>query len=90
MDLLIYFFKMAALTLLDILNLAFLLRAVFSWIPMEENRFTEILYRLTEPIVLPFRKLLYKLNVLQGFPLDVSFLLAILFIGLARFGLSML
>ena len=88
MDLVIYFMKMAAITLLDILELAFLLRAIFSWIPMDENVFTELLYRLTEPLILPVRKLLYKINFLQDFPLDISFLLTSMLLLIARFGLA--
>ena len=33
-------------------------------------------YQITEPIIEPFRQLLWKIPGLQGFPLDLSFLAA--------------
>ena len=81
---------LAAIALLDVLDLAFLLRAVFSWIPMEENAFTILLHRITEPIIYPFRRLFQKLNLFQGFPLDLSFLFAVIVVSIVRTGLSSL
>ena len=90
MDTFVYMMTVTAIALLDVLDLAFLLRAIFSWIPMEENAFTTVLHRITEPIIYPFRRLLSRLNLFQGFPLDMSFLFAIIVISLVRMGLSSL
>lgn len=57
---------------LSILQLAMLIRAIFSWFPME-NRFTMFIEGITEPFIYPFRVLLKRLNWFQGFPIDMSF-----------------
>ena len=90
MGLFVEIMQMAAIARLDFLDLALLLSAIFSWIPMEENAFTEVLHRITEPIIYPFRWLLYKLNLFQGFPLDMGFLFAVLAVAALRMGLSAL
>ena len=81
---------MTALTLLDFVDLALLLSAILSWIPMEENGFTLFLARVTDPILFPFRWLFHKLNLFQGFPLDMAFLFTVISITLIRLGISML
>lgn len=90
MDLFFYVMRTMAITLLDIVDLAFLLRVIFSWIPMEENGFTAFLDRVTEPLIYPFRWILYKLNLFQDFPLDMSFLFAVVFLSFVRLGLASL
>lgn len=63
--------------LLSLLQLAMLVRAVMSWIPsLRGSALDAILYQITEPLVEPFRQLLWKIPGLQGFPLDLSFLAA--------------
>ncbi|MBE6993737.1 MAG: YggT family protein [Ruminococcaceae bacterium] len=65
------------LSVLNILQLAMLVRAVMSWIPqLRGSQLQELLYQVTEPIVMPFRKLLSRIPGLNNFPLDISFLLA--------------
>lgn len=84
MDLFVYLIQWTALALLDVLEIAFLLRAVLSWIPMEENAFSEIMYRITEPFVMPFRALFHKLNLFQTLPIDMSFLFAVIVLAILR------
>ena len=63
--------------LLSLLQLAMLVRALMSWIPsLRGSALDGILYQITEPIIEPFRQLLWKIPGLQGFPLDLSFLAA--------------
>ena len=81
---------LTAIALLDFLDVALLLSAIFSWIPMEENGFTALLSRITTPILFPFRWLFNKLNLFQGFPLDMSFLFTVITISFVRYGLSAL
>ena len=65
------------LSVLNILQLAMLVRAVMSGIPqLRGSQLQELLYQVTEPIVMPFRKLLSRIPGLNNFPLDISFLLA--------------
>ena len=85
MDALIYFFRNLLLTMLYVLDIAMLIRAVFSWIdPEQGSRFSAFLYTVTEPIIMPFRKLCYKMNWFQGTPLDVPFLMTILVMWLLQ------
>ncbi len=81
MEELLYFVRLTLRYLLWVLDLAMLLRAIFSWIdPEQSNRFSVFLYMVTEPIIMPIRKLCYKMNWFQGTPLDVPFLITIVII----------
>ena len=69
--------RQVAYNLLSLLQLAMLVRALMSWIPsLRGSALDGILYQITEPIIEPFRQLLWKIPGLQGFPLDLSFLAA--------------
>jgi len=73
-------------TLFAILELASVLlfvRAILSWFPGSlGGRFYRFIYALTEPILLPFRRLFDRLGIGRNLPIDLSFLAAILFIQL--------
>ena len=84
MGLLIFILQRTAIALIDILEIAFFLRAVLSWLPFDENAISEVLYRITEPFILPVRLLLNKLNLFQGMPIDMSFLFTVLILTLLR------
>ena len=63
--------------LLSIISTAMFLRAICSFIPpLAESRFFALLLMLTEPVVMPVRFLLYKLNIGQNLPIDISFTIA--------------
>ena len=80
-----YLVKHTLLVIIDVLDLAMLLRAILSWIMRgEENGFTAFLYALTEPVIHPIRQLFYKLNWFQETPLDMPFLFAVLLLMVAR------
>ncbi len=84
MDLFIFILKSTAVALIDVLDIAFFLRAILSWFPLDENAVTEVLYRMTEPFILPIRLLFYKLNWFQRMPLDMSFLFTVLILASLR------
>ncbi|MGM9682349.1 MAG: YggT family protein, partial [Eubacteriales bacterium] len=63
------------------LQFAMLLRAILSWFPMEDNKFTNFLYALTEPVIYPVRALFEKMNWFQNLPIDISFLVAYILIS---------
>ncbi len=80
-----YLVQHTLLVIIDVLDLALLLRAILSWIMRgEENRFTAFLYALTEPVIHPIRQLFYKLNWFQETPLDMPFLFAVLLLMVVR------
>ncbi len=71
--------------LITVLQYIMLFAAISSWIPqLRGSRLVQVLHMLTEPIVSPFRKLLQKTGFLQGFPLDISFLLAYITLSILR------
>ena len=71
--------KNIALALLSALDIAMFGRAILSWIdPMSEGPLASILYTITEPIILPFRKLFEKMNWFVGVPIDMAFFCAMI------------
>lgn len=66
-----------AILCVSIFQYLMLFRAIASWFPqMQGGRLYGFIYGFTEPVILPFRKLLQRFQGLRGFPLDLSFLLA--------------
>ncbi len=63
---------------LFVIQIAMTIRAVLSWIPMDPNNFTELLYAITEPFIYPFRVLFQRLNWFTELPIDMSFMAAYL------------
>ena len=77
--------KNIALALLSVLDFAMLGRAILSWIdPMGEGALASFLCAITEPIILPFRKLFQKLHWFEGSPLDMGFFFAMISIMLLQ------
>ena len=71
--------KNIARALLSALDIAMFGRAILSWIdPMSEGPLASILYTITEPIILPFRKLFEKMNWFVGVPIDMAFFCAMI------------
>ena len=64
------------------LQLAMFIRAIFSWFPMDENKFTDFLYAVTEPVILPVRLLFERLGWFQNLPIDISFFVTFLILSL--------
>ena len=65
--------------LCQILLVAIIVRAIFSWVaPMSRNAFTEILFRLTEPVLAPIRRVLPRAGMFDFSPLVAIVLLQIL------------
>ena len=71
--------KNIALAILSVLDFAMLGRAILSWIdPMGDGPLASFLYAVTEPIIMPFRKLFQKLNWFTGSPIDMAFFFAMI------------
>lgn len=76
LDAFIYISRQTILLLVYVMDAAFLVRAVLSFIdPMQESKFSAFMYAFTEPIILPMRKLCEKMHWFEGFPLDMPFFL---------------
>ena len=68
-------------SLLSVIQLAMMIRAILSWFPMDENRFTNFLYGITEPVIYPVRALFVRMNWFQQSPLDMSFMITFLLLS---------
>lgn len=67
------------LSLLRLMELLIVARAVCSWFPqVRDSRVYDFVYTLTEPIIQPIRSLLDRIPGLGGGPLDFSSLIALL------------
>ncbi len=67
------------------LQFLLLVRAIASLFFMDgDNAFMRFLYVATEPVIFPFRKLLERSERLRDFPLDLSFLLAVIALSLIQ------
>lgn len=70
--------------LIRLLELMFLARAIMSWFAQSSgSKIYEFLYMMTEPLIAPFRSLLSRFEFVRRFPIDISFLAAILTLELA-------
>lgn len=67
--------------ILSVFQLAMLIRAIMSWFPGDSNKFEVFLYAITEPLILPVRKLFERLNWFQELPIDVSFFVTYLLLS---------
>lgn len=70
---------------IDVITLAMSVRAIISWFYDGDGAFVRLLYFITEPIIMPIRLLLIKLNWLQQSPLDFSYILTYVVLFLIRF-----
>lgn len=70
----IYVLMTFAMYLAGAVSLAMTIRALLSWFDIgEDSKFMRLIYGLTEPAIIPLRKLFYKMNWFQELPIDMSF-----------------
>ena len=69
----IYVLVNFVLFFIEILMFAMLIRAILSWVSDGTSKLSRFLYVLTEPAIMPVRKILFKMNWLQNSPIDFSF-----------------
>ena len=68
-----YVFVNFVLIFIEVLTFAMLIRAILSWLTDGSSKIARFLYILTEPAIMPVRKLMVKMNWLQNSPIDFSF-----------------
>lgn len=69
--------------ILRLFEILLFIRAILSWFPISrDNAVSRFLESATEPVLLPVRKLLYRIPALQNFPLDLSYIVVFLLIQL--------
>ncbi len=72
-------------TLIDVYEFILLARAVVSWLPVDMgNPIVSFLYAVTEPVLAPVRKLLFKIPALQSIPIDFSIIVVFLLLSVLR------
>ena len=78
-----YILRTTASAVLMVLLGAMFVRAIISWLPGFSGGFLDALsYGLTEPIIVPVRLLLERIEWVKNAPLDVSFFVTFLIISL--------
>ena len=84
MNLVFYVIAVVLELIIDAELLLMFVRAVLSWImPDAEGGILDLIYFLTEPIIQPVRAVLYRFfPSLQDFPIDVSFFVTTVLLGL--------
>ena len=85
MEALVYFLVAIITLAIDILQFLMMIRAVLSWLPFDDSsslvRFVTI---ATEPIIIPVRNLMERLNFFTNLPIDLSFFVAYLLLIFVR------
>lgn len=66
------FVKLALSYLLDLVIWLVLIRCILSWIPNFYNKFVEIIYKLTDPVLLPVQKLISRFMGGRPIVIDLS------------------
>lgn len=69
---------------LGLASLAMLLRVILQLFVAEDNKIMALCVMVSEPVIIPFRLLLAKLNIGQNTPLDIPFFVAYLVIGILQ------
>lgn len=74
-----------------VVDIALLAQAILSWMaPDAEGWLINLIYAITEPFLMPIRKLLAKRNLESAGPLDLSFFVTVVLIMIIRAMLSAL
>ncbi len=74
----VYFFTQLLVLFLTVISVALLARVILSWFESEgASPISSLLVLITEPLILPVRRLWW----FQGIPVDMPFLLTALLVG---------
>lgn len=74
MDIAVYLIKNTALALIGVIEIAMFARAILSWFDQTgESKISVFLYTVTEPVIIPVRRLFERMHWFEGSPIDVSF-----------------
>ncbi len=78
-----YILIQTLILLISVIDLGMLARAILSWFTMgEQTKLGSFLFVLTEPIILPIRRLCQRFGWFQGSPLDMPFIITSLLLAL--------
>ncbi|MBE6656037.1 MAG: hypothetical protein E7609_04090 [Ruminococcaceae bacterium] len=77
----LYVLAASVAIVLNLLYIAMFLEAILSWFMPEDRMIMVVLTAITSPIVLPVRMLLSRIPALARLPIDLSFFVAFLLLG---------
>ena len=78
--------KRILLTAIRLYEFLLIARAILSWLPLDTGSpIVRFLYVATEPIIAPFRALLYRIRGLQNLPIDFAPLVVFLLLDIIRY-----
>jgi YggT family protein len=84
-NLLVYLLVSAIRLFLTIEQLMFLARAILSWIFItEDSKVMNFLYRVTEPLVIPARILLGRIEGMNEIPIDIPFFATVIILPIVQ------
>lgn len=78
------FIRIALLTFIRVFEFMLIARAIVSWFPMPDNAIVSFIHNVTEPLLAPVRKLLFKIPALQRVPIDFSIMVLFLLLYMLR------
>lgn len=82
---LVYVITSTVKCIIGVLQLLMMIRAILSWIPMDEdNRIDAFLYAVTEPVIMPVRMLLDRFGLFEGMPIDMSFFITFILLSIVE------
>jgi len=87
---LLYILVQFIILFIKVITIAMCIRAVLSWFYDGDGAFVRFLYVITEPAIMPIRKLLIKMNWLQDTPMDFAYLLTYVALFIIQTFLSLL
>ena len=83
MEAVIYFVVTVVSLAIGVLQLLMLIRAVLSWLPFDDSSpFLRFVTCATEPIILPVRNLLSRIEFFANLPFDLSFFIAYILLSI--------
>lgn len=86
MEIFLYLIVSLVYLLLVVEQICMLLRAVMSWITLDEDSpFATFLFYVTEPVIAPVRLLLSRFEAINESPIDIPFLVTALLLSLLIF-----
>ncbi|MBQ1233858.1 MAG: YggT family protein [Clostridia bacterium] len=88
MEIFLYVLVSTVSLLIDGFTILMFIRAIFSWFPTESpGKLQLVIHHMTEPVIAPVRKFLWRMGWFQGLPIDMSFMVTYLLLMVLRFAL---
>ncbi len=71
-----------------VLEMLMIVRMLLSWMPVDDDSpILNFVYAMTEPLILPVRLVLERSETVQALPIDLSFFISFLLLGIIQMAL---